>query len=92
MSFAVEPPKYSEERERSGEGSAGGRKVEREKKKKRKEGEEWDKEKEEKGGWMSWFLDVSSGLPPPGTVVSGRLDERMGGRGPGGGGAFEFGL
>jgi len=89
VSFAVEPPKYSEERERSGEGGNGGRRVER--KKKRKEGEEGEKEKE-KGGWMSWFLDVSSsGLPPPGTVVSGRLDERMGGRGPGGG-AFEFGL
>ena len=81
MSFAVEPPKYSEERERSGEGGTGGLKVERKKKKKEKEKED--------GGWMSWFLDVSSGLPPPGTVVSGRLDERMGGRGPG---AFEFGL
>ncbi len=93
VSFAVEPPKYSEERERSGEGGTGGRRVEREKKKNRKEGEESDRERDkEKGGWMSWFLDVSSGLPPPGTPVSGRLDERMGGRGPGGGGAFEYGL
>ena len=92
VSFAVEPPKYSEERERSGEGGAGGRRVER-KKKKRKEGEEGDKENgKEKGGWMSWFLDVSSGMPPPGAVASGRFDERMGERGPGGGGAFEFGL
>lgn len=84
VSFAVQPPKYSEQRERNGDG----RRVER-KKKKRKDGEE---EKEEKGGWMSWFLDVSSGLPPPGTVVNGRFDERMGGRGPGGGGAFDYGL
>ena len=84
VSFAVEPPKYSEERERSGAGW---------KKKSRKEGEESDRDREkEKGGWMSWFLDVSAGLPPPGTPVSGRLDERMGGRGPGGGGAFEFGI
>jgi hypothetical protein len=92
VSFAVEPPKYSEERERSGEGGTGGRRVERKKKKRKEweEGEEKGKEKEkEKGGWMNWFLEVSSGLPPPG---AGRLDERMGGRGPGGGGAFEFGL
>ena len=87
VSFAIEPPKYSEERERNGEGGTGW------KKKSRKEGEESDRDKDkEKGGWMSWFLDVSAGLPPPGTPVSGRLDERMGGRGPGGGGAFEFGL
>ena len=90
VSFAVEPPKYSEERERSGEG---GRRVERKtKRKKRKDGDGDDGDGEERGGWMSWFLDVSSGMPPPGAVVSGRFEERMGGRGPGGGGAFDFGL
>ena len=81
VSFAVEPPRYSEGRE-------GGRRVERKKKKTRDDGDG----DEERGGWMSWFLDVSSGLPPSGSVVSGRFDERMGGRGPGGGGAFDFGL
>lgn len=88
VSFAVEPPRYSVERE-------GGRRVERKKKKKtRRDGGDGDGEgrDEESGGWMSWFLDVSSGLPPSGSVVSGRFDERMGGRGPGGGGAFDFGL
>ena len=93
VSFAVEPPKYSVERERDGEGATG-RRVERERgkrKKRRKDGEEGDADAE-KGGWMSWFLDVSSGLTPPGAVVGGRFDERMGGRGPGGGAPFDFGL
>ena len=28
---------------------------------------------DERGGWMSWFPDVSSGLPPSGSVISGQF-------------------
>jgi hypothetical protein len=45
-------------------------------------------EEREKGRWTSGFLDVTS-VPPPGAIVS---EERMGGRGPGGVGAFEYGI